>query len=291
MKAFLVVGLALCGVVAAQAAGPMAFDTDRLGYTGTVQKYASLDDINQGGNPIETIQIGQRDAAFRVFLGQSGVSDRFGFTGSWYYTTEENTNGFPKDHPDGNRLYSGYGNTTGNSGVGFTQLYDYGLDSVDAMSYGFSNFDGTYYQDFDLNVQGSGADYANSYARMWSMSSWTGWGVDEVIFHDYELDVTVSGLEGTEIIPGFIEATNHPTSVNGTFTAVFENVNTVTPAYNGFYTMTLNFSMDNWAFAQGDAALNGDFGDSYFAVGAIPEPAAGLMGLIGLCSVAFGRRR
>jgi hypothetical protein len=45
--------------------------------------------------------------------------------------------------------------------------------------------------------------------------------------------------------------------------------------------------MENWAFNQGDEALNGDFSQSYFAE-AVPVPAAvwllgsGLLGLMGL---------
>ena len=88
-------------------------------------------------------------------------------------------------------------------------------------------------------------------------------------------------------------ANNHPTSVNGSFTGLFQlggdpqgDLNT------DFYTIALNFDMENWAFAN-NGSLNGPYNDggninqSLF-VAMVPVPAAvwlfgsalGVMGVV-----------
>lgn len=211
--------------------------------------------------------------------------------GSWWYTTEANTNGYAKDDANGDRLYSGWGNTNGNTGVGFVQLYDADGSTDTGLSMDFSNFDGTYWTEFNMSVTGGAADYANDYARF---SPFTSNVNDRGIYHSYELNLTATGLDGTETSPGLIEAFNHATGVTGSYTGIFENTGNTSNVNDGFYVFDLNFSMTNWAFAQGDAALNGDFFDSYFAAAAaviIPLPSAAGMGLIGLGVVASRRRR
>src|SRR5690606_18395512 len=85
-----------------------------------------------------------------------------------------------------------------------------------------------------------------------------------------------------ETSPGWVEADGHPTSVTGKFKAVFQNNDDRNPNQNGFYDIEIVFNMDSWAFAQGDAALNGDLSQSYFAAAAVPEPAT-----VGAIAIAF----
>jgi hypothetical protein len=75
-----------------------------------------------------------------------------------------------------------------------------------------------------------------------------------------------------------ITATSHPTGVAGTIDGIYQNTNTVDPSRDGFYRFNLALNMDNWAFAQGNAALNGNFFESFFTSDAVPtgpsEPPA-----------------
>ena len=245
----------------------IAVSTDRFGYTGVVRRYATLADAQQGINQIgDDTAISNRDLALYVVKDLAAYDDDINvIMGSWWYTTAENTNGYPKDHPDGDRLYSGHGNTRGNSGRGFLQLYDEDGSTDLGVGAHFGAFDGSHWTELHVYIAGQGADSANDYARFWV--DFQGSGADRVIYHSYTLDFTATGLQGVETAPGFIEATNHPTGVSGTYTGIFENISTTFPENNGFYTFELVLDMDNWSFSVGDEALNGNFYDSYFAGG------------------------
>jgi hypothetical protein len=86
-----------------------------------------------------------------------------------------------------------------------------------------------------------------------------------------------------------VEATDLPSSVTGSYSGVFEG----TGASNtGFYRFDFDITLENWAFAQGNDALNGDwsrFGESFVAA-PIPEPLAAIGG-ISLLSIVGLRRR
>lgn len=282
MKIQILVCIAALTVCTIAQADPSAISTDRFGYTGVVKRYATLDDAQKGTNQVGSdIAIGNRDLAlyivddYAAYGGNANV-----IMGSWWYTTSDNTNGYPKDNPDGDRLYSGWGNVNGNSGRGWLQLYDADGSTDSALSMAFDGFNGTYWTEFSLTLSGGGADYPNDYARFWV--DYQGAGADKVYYHEYALTLTAGGLQGLETSPGFIEASNHPTSVTGTYSGIFENVSTTYPANNDFYVFDLALNMDNWAFAQGNEALNGNFADSYFAASPVPVPGAVLLGLLGL---------
>jgi hypothetical protein len=104
-----------------------------------------------------------------------------------------------------------------------------------------------------------------------------------------------SGLVGVPdpLYPGYVSANGHPAAVSGYFRGIFQNKG-VDPYYNGFYVFEAVFVNDNWAFAQGDEALNGDFSGSYFSAPAIPEPVffqmGALMGLSGLGLLRLRRK-
>lgn len=307
----------LIAISAAHAGSDFAISTDRVAYTGTVTRYATMDDLNNDVNgaiyaipdrvtdsPFDT---GSRDIGMFVVNNTPSVySNANILVTAWSYTTTDNTNinpdtGLPyeKDHADGDRLYSGWGNPN-NTNTGFLQMYDLDGSTDSQLDAAFGGFDGSYYRELSLSLHGAGATYdpdvvPNDYARLWPAPQVGGSaGISVGLFHSYELDVTFSGLEGVEIAPGVIEATNHPTGVVGTFTAVFENKNATwypdstwaDSTHEGFYKVEYTFNMDNWAYGMGDEALNGDFDSSYFIT---PEPAT--MSLLGLGAIALIRRR
>lgn len=276
----------LSSVAASTSFGQLAaFVTDRFGVDGTAQRYATIDDALAASNPINApITITDRDLSIYITRDVPGSEDSNVVMGSWWYTTAANTNGKPKDDLGGDLLYSGNGNVSGNSGVGFNQLYDDDASTDTAMSMAFQNGN----TEFVLSLSGANAG-ADDFARFWLNDPFTS-GSDRGTYLYYSLQVTAFGLSGVETSPGVIEATGHPTSVSGVFTGIFQNTSTTNTAYNGFYVFNLNLDMDNWAFAQGDEALNGNFSQSYFA---IPEPStyAAFLGVFALSVVRIARRR
>ncbi|HOK95872.1 MAG TPA: PEP-CTERM sorting domain-containing protein [Anaerohalosphaeraceae bacterium] len=277
MTVFVLIAVLLINSANIFAATAGAISTDRFGYTGTVVRYGSLDDAKTNSNPIDTITIGNRDLSLYIVNNFETYDDNYNIImGSWWYTTSDNTNGYPKDDPQGNRYYSGWGNTRGNTGVGFMQLYDVNGDTVSSISMAFDGFNGSYWTQFKLNISGTNAGSAD-YSRFSVYDNVNDGG----IWHSYNLQLTADGLKGTANA-GIIEALNHPTNVSGSFTGLFELTEQQTSPNNiGFYSINLTLDMTNWAFEQGDEALNGNFYNSYFAV--IPEPATlVLLGLGGL---------
>jgi hypothetical protein len=253
-----------------------SINSERFGYTATVTQYATLADAEADNNPTNTINIGDRDAG--IFVTQ----DSFIFMGTWWYTTVNNTDG--TSDVAGDRFYSGWGNTRGNTGLGFAQLFDTDGTSLTSLSANFDQFDGTFWTEFNLSASGENAGASES-SRL-SLPSNNG---DGGIYHSYDLNMTVQGLEGQVRADGQVEATDLPSSVTGSYSGVFEG----TGASNtGFYRFDFDITLENWAFAQGNDALNGDwsrFGESFVAA-PIPEPLAAIGG-ISLLSIVGLRRR
>ncbi|MFP4307639.1 MAG: PEP-CTERM sorting domain-containing protein [Desulfococcaceae bacterium] len=274
----------ICCMLIAQSAWALssgAISTDRFGYTGVVKRFDTLDDAQNGVNQVGTdIEIGNRDLSLYVVNDYSDFNTDYNIMmGSWWYTTD----------PDGR---SGWGNTRGNSGRGYVQLYDTDGSTDTSVEMSFGNNDGSYWRDFNLSLSGGGADYSNDYARFWL--DYQGGGADMVKYHSYDLNLTASGLEGAEISPGWIEAANHPTSVTGNYSGIFENVSTSYTQNNGFYTFDLALDMENWAWANRDDLVGDEFSDSYFAAAAatepIPEPGTFVLFGIGIAGWFVSRR-
>ena len=270
---------------AASAAGGV-FETDRLGYAGTVVRYLTEADARTAMNPQETIAIGvdvpgddsreHRDA--RVYFVDDNVfydTNQNILQGSWYYSI----NGT-----------AGLGNINGNTGIGFMQIFDADGSTDTSISMDFSNFDGTHWTDFTLSAQGENATATADDARFSVYDNLH----DAGTYLEYDLNITVSGLEGLWNPPGFeIVANNHPTGVNGSFSGLFQfGGDPDGDLYTGFYTIDLDFDMENWAFANngsldGRYQHDGNIFNSLF-VSNVPVPAAvwlfgsGLLGLVGM---------
>ena len=217
------------------------------------------------------------------------IADQNIALGSWWHTTDEFYG------PGQGR--AGFGNTTGNTGVGYMQLFDDDGSTDSSVDMNFSNFDGTNYQDFTLNASGSNATRADDFSRFSAIDNvndggeWISWNIN----------LTATGLMGQEVAPGIIEATNQPTDVSGSITGIFDlTENQTSPANQGFYSVTLDLNMDNWAFDNmgslteevsldgGATFFDGTFQDSFFRT--VPTPgSATLLALGGL--VGARRRR
>lgn len=275
-----VVTLCSLGVSFVAEAGMMGVaSTDRFGYTGTVRRYDTLANAqNDDGATglVDTIAIGNRDLS--LYFDNANGSDWNYMSGSWWYTTQNPYQG------------DGWGNTRGNTGVGFLQLYDDNGDTDTAIDFGFSNFDGTFWTDFSLTVSGSGATSANEFARLSPFTSNTN---DSGTYHSYELSLLATGLEGLETSPGIAEATDHPDGVSGSFSGLFEN--TTATANQGFYVFDLALDMTNWAYENRNALTGpnpwNSFAPSYFAaaITSVPEPS--VLSLLGLSFIGVAAAR
>ncbi|MQX38320.1 VPLPA-CTERM sorting domain-containing protein [Roseospira navarrensis] len=252
-----VAGTLIAAAGTAQAAG--WFETDRLGYSGTVTRHDTLQNAKDGVNATDTVQVGPRDLS--MYFSDGYTPDYNVAMGSWWYSTEGS---------------SGWGNTHGNTGVGFMQMYDVGGASDTSMSMGFSDFDGTYYRDFSFSVVGGDL---SDYSRLSVYDNVNDGG----IFHEYAIDFTVSGLMGEEVSPGVIQSFGtHPTSVTGTMTGVFElTENETSPANIGFYSFAFDLNMENWAWENRDALDPNAFSESNFAVTPLPAAVWFLLTAIG----------
>lgn len=275
----------LAGASHAQLGGLVS--TDRFGYNGSVMRYATLADAQAGINSIDSIVVGDRDLSLYMANSDSVEADFNYMSGSWWYTTD--TQYGPTQGS------AGWGNTTGNTGVGFMQLYDSDASTDTNVQMNFGAFDGTHYTEYSLTVEGQNAD-ANDFARFSAIDNVNDGGV----WHTYNLNLTASGLEGTETSPGIIESFNQPTGVSGSITGIFEiTENQTTPANQGFYVIDLDLSMVNWAFDNmasltpeisydgGQSFSDGTFAASTFRT--VPTPAS--ITLIALAGVGASRRR
>jgi hypothetical protein len=167
-------------------------DTDRFGYSGTITRYASLQDARDNVNSTDTVTVSDRDVSLQIAQNDSLYSDVNYVAGSWFYTIDEQGR-------------AGWGNTTGNTGVGYMQLYDVNGITDTALSMAFNGFDGTYYTQFDLNLVGENLD---PYSRLSAYDNVNDGG----IWHNYALNMTATGLQGQQTGWNVIEAFNLPTS-------------------------------------------------------------------------------
>ena len=270
-------------------ANPGVMDTDRFGYTGTVVRYDTLADAQAGANPVDTISIGNRDIAMFIAKDDLIYDDENIALGSWWYTTDT--------FFGATQGRAGWGNTTGNTGVGFMQLFDSDGTTDTSVDMSFSDFDGTNYTTFNLAMTGSNATTADDFARFSAIDNVN----DAGIWYDYAINLSATGLQGVDLGNGIIQATNEPTGVTGSITGLFEITEVQTSAANlGFYVVDLDLTMVNWAWDNradltpqisldgGANFFNGRFDDSLFRT--VPAPASlALLGLGGL--VATRRRR
>lgn len=264
----------------AAAAPTGSFVTERLGYEGTIERFSTKQDAQTRTNQIGSdINVSNRD----IFLSFDASSNTA--LGSWWHTTDTFFG------PDKGR--AGWGNTTGNTGIGFVQLFDSDGSTDTTKDFSFGGFDGSVYTEFSATISGKNAGSADA-ARLSAIDNVGDGG----IFHDYSIDLTVSGLQGTDTDnDGIIESNDEPTGVTGGFKGLFE----ITEGTNnaGFYVFDFNFNLDNWAFnnrASLTDQVSSDGGQTFFdgtitasnfqaPVAQVPVPPTALFLLLSLFGI------
>jgi hypothetical protein len=258
--------------------------TDRFGYDGTITRHDTLADAQNGNSIVNTISVTDRDLSLGIANNDSIVSDRNLALGSWWYTTDSQGR-------------AGWGNTNGNTGVGYMQLFDDNGSTDTSVSMGFANFDGTNYTDYVLSIEGQNADAAD-FSRLSAIDNVNDGG----IWHSWSINLTATGLEGKELgSSGIIESTNQPTGVTGTITGIFQiTENQGSTANEGFYAVSFDLNMDNWAWDNRNDLMTQDddgnpipdtFAASTFRGNIIPLPHPAAMAGFGVFTVATLRRR
>lgn len=258
-----------------------ALVTDRFGYTGSTTQYASLADAIAQVNPTSSITISNRDLSlFQISDLAAVYSDSNVISGAWWYTTA--ASGVP-----------GTGNTRGNLGIGFLQLFEipgdgFGSLTRTSVDFAFSGFNGTHYTTFDFSASGFNATPTTSTSRFSPFAINTN---DQGTFQQYNLSLTATGLEGVKTGPNLIEAGNHPTGVTGNFSGIFQNTS-ADPAKQGFYRFSLDLDMINWAWDNRNDLTypTTGFANSYFA-STVPEPATTSIFALVAFGLAFGNGR
>lgn len=270
-------------------ADSLAVSTDRFSYDGVVNVYDTLADAQAGtnalGGPYDipsytsggTTYDGRDLGLFIVQDAGYYWTDANIFLTAWYYTTNQS-----------GAAYSGSGNPN-NTNTGFLQMYDADSSTETALTGGWNSA----LNEFVLYLAGVNATYPSTsdpqdYARLWPAPTLGGAGsISAGTFHTYEFALTATFANTATLNgAGLYEINEDPTSVLGHISGIFEN-----STDGNFYVFNYTLSMENWAFDQGNTALNGDLTPSYFAGGVVPEPMTLSILGIGLSGMAFSALR
>ena len=256
--------------------------SDYMSYDLSMTRYDSLSDAQNSVNAqgsytlVDPATNDRRDmGTYFVQDVASFDSDYAIFVTAWYYTTNGS-----------NGAYSGWGNPN-NTNTGFIQMYDTGATTVNSMTGSWSvlNAGVAGGSTFTMSASGGNAG-ASQFARLWHSATGGAASLTGGIFHSYDFNVTASGLTANwDATHGLYAAYNHPASLSGGFSGIFENTGT-DAQYNGFYVFNGVLNETSWAYSQ-SGSLNGAFSDSAF--GAVPEPAT--MTVFGLAALAGMRKR
>jgi len=166
LRSFIFTGLTLAAAVPLPAQSG-TFDRDRLGYSGTITRFASLDDAGSGTNALGGVQLSAPDAFVR--------------------------------------LHAGWGSNRGDFGLGYLRLFDRPGSADTFLSFGFTRFDGNSWTRFSLTSFGGSALFfdgdgsgAGEPIAFGSVNT-AYWGP----FIDYDLDISpaFSGIFKTNL-PG-----------------------------------------------------------------------------------------
>lgn len=269
-KTLLSVSLGL--FAASISAAPLFASFDNFNYSGTITRYASLDDAQNRANalggpvPIATATNGGQSTLPNARDGQvyaaSGAdtaayySDYAYFSTAWYYTlTPENGNG--------------WGNPN-NTNPGFIQYYDE-TSITTAVDGGWSNGNTR----FTLHINGAGGDDGN-HARLWPAPDS---GSQAGYFHDFSFSMVADFAAAATLnsLTGWYEG-GMPSAISGSVTGIFENDST---ANAGFYAFDLDLANGSWAGTNG-ATYGQATPSGLFAAPGMTVPEPGTLALVGL---------
>lgn len=268
---------ALCGAVAT---GQTVVDSMRLGYTGTVTRYNTLADAQNGTNAVASASLGAESRDLYLSFSQATGTNAMYIGTGWFLTTTG----------------AGYGDgNPNNTNTGFVQLVDETLGSVSSASAAWD--DSLTAFSFQLSgVNALSTTGSGGYnTRLWNTTAANGQGG---AFLNY--DLSLAAMVGTAAVwnpaSGMFLSYTDPTAVKGYFRGLFLNTSTVS-AYNGYYTFDFTLNLDSWAEQHAGEFDSTTLTDNAYTPttfgAAIPEPAAGAacVGLGALLVVAWGRRR
>ena len=229
---------------------PLNVVFDNLTYSGSVTRYATLADAQNQTNPvggpysIATAMVGSYQTRPNARDGQIAVTsdapadygtDYTHVSTAWYFAVGSNP-----DNPN-------------NTNNGFIQYY---MESSPATVTGGWQPGHT---QFRLTVAGGDGDDFDV-GRFWPAPDSGPDVISDGTFIDFNLDVTANfaspaTLNGTT---GWFETTAMPSSFSGTLSGIFENDQTDTPSYNGFYRFTYTVTgPGSWAEDSGATWTDG----------------------------------
>jgi hypothetical protein len=271
--------------VAAQAA-PLFVSFDNFNYSGSVSRFATLADAQNGVNAISTTSIATatngdrstltnaRDGNLYVANAAPGYdpSNLSYFSTAWYFTTFVNQ-------------VNGWGNPN-NSNNGFVQYYD--RSTAPTVSGGWSNG----YTRFNVQINGGDGDSLNA-ARLWAAPKLGGPSGDTAgKFIEFALSMTVDfGAAATlNGLTGWYESTGGPTAVSGGASGIFQNDSTTDTSLNGYYAFSFTFAPGSWAADNGATwgpNANTRYGVEAFFAAPSSQPVS-LPGTLALAALGLG---